>query len=215
MIHCAREEHFLKQKYSENLLGCRYVNKAFEYLLKDMCDSFKEKYPGENVFPNIIASDNNQIIVGKIKSKYIGFDMKYCHEVVEIEKRKESIVKVNIDNGIYGIMNWGEGFVPLIEASYFINKIENLGENEHQNKYVVIYDMGKDLFGILFDELLQKSEILKDCSFEKIKNNELIDKSVKLNNQLMYLVNPNSFSNRKTEIRDKIIKYIKTQLNNV
>lgn len=144
LIHTSREE----QALNINLSGTRSVNIALSYLIADM-----EKELGVNPStfqPFHFDLEQRLGLELKIAEKHYCIPADRVHEILAFSPQDERFYPLEGQNGVLGLLNWHEGLVPVISAAELLQVSSGATP-----QIIVIYDVGKDLFGLAFDHFVQ------------------------------------------------------------
>lgn len=181
-VHCSREEKVIKQE----LFGTRNVNLAFNEMVKQM--HFDMKYQYENVVSQpAIIEGGRQILLFTIGSNNYYTDISAIHEIVTYPTRNYNQFKINENPPMIAILNWYEGLVPVIQTHVLLE--ENLAEEN----YLLIYDVGKEIYAFTTTKIYTKHEIERSS----------YGKEIEINDQKFKYLDFSSYENKLIEVRMK------------
>ena len=147
-IHCSREEKQIKQE----CIGTRHVNLAFNDMLKYMHGDFDLPYKN-HLDQQLVLEGGRQILLFKIGNNNYYTDISLIHELLTYPTKNYHEMCVDDCLPIKSILNWYEGLVPVIYTDALLNE-----ETDDRN-YLIIYDIGKEIFAFTLSDFYQKYEI--------------------------------------------------------
>lgn len=147
-VHCSREEKALNLEFT----GTREVNIAFNEMIKHMHQDLGFEYEGA-ITESTLIKGGRQILIFEIGERGYYTDITALHEVMTYPSRQYNQVSLKEEWPMIGILNWYEGLVPVIETHGL------LGEPKSENKYLLIYDIGKEIFAFTVTKVYPKHEI--------------------------------------------------------
>jgi len=189
-VQCSREEKVIKQE----LIGTRHVNFAFNQMLKHMHDDLS--YPYENVVNQpVVIVDGRQVLLFKIGDDNYYTDITAIHEVLRYPTKNYNQIKINDNAPMVGILNWYEGLVPMIQTHLLLEekKVEVKEKVEVEENYLLVYDIGKEIFAFTITQVFPKHEIEKS----------VFGKDFEINDQFFKFFDFMSYEKRLIEIRLK------------
>jgi chemotaxis signal transduction protein len=160
-IHCSREEKVLNQE----CVGTRHVNLAVKHMHNDFDFQYENDLNHQLVF-----EDGKQILLFSIGEEDYYTDISFIHELIVYPTNNYKEMQVSGCLPLTSILNWYEGLIPVIYTDSLIN-------NEFYDKdYLIIYDIGKEIFAFTITNFYQKFEIENSTYGKSI---ELSDKIFK------------------------------------
>lgn len=150
-VHCSREEKVLKQEQ----IGTRNVYFAFNEMIKHMHSDFNIEW--ENVInESAIIEGGSQILLFGIGDNYFYSDISVIHEVISYPSKNYNEISISNNNKVIALLNWYEGLIPVIQTDIFLN------ESQGENNFLLVCDIGKEIFAFSVSTIYQKHEIYKE-----------------------------------------------------
>ncbi|PIQ25542.1 hypothetical protein COW36_21085 [bacterium (Candidatus Blackallbacteria) CG17_big_fil_post_rev_8_21_14_2_50_48_46] len=153
LIQTAREEKALDQK----LTGTRSVNIALSYLIADMENDLLNKTESENAYTFSLIERLGLLF--SVGDQEICIPADLAHEMIHFEKSKGNFLPIKDVSCAMGLLNWHEGLVPVLSVAELLNL--NAAPMNSQ-AVVLILDIGKDLFGLVFNQFIQPIDWLEE-----------------------------------------------------
>lgn len=147
-VHCSREEKAIEKE----LIGTRYVNLAFKGMIEHMHSDFDVHYE-DIATENRVIEGGKQILLIMVGEAYYYTDISMIHEIVVYPAKRYNQFNVKENPTIMGILNWYEGLVPVIRTH------ELLDEASIDEKFMLITDIGKEIYALAVTEVYSKYEV--------------------------------------------------------
>ena len=183
-IHCSREEKVINQE----CVGTRHVNLAFNEMIKHMHKDLN--FQNENdLSQQVIIEGGNQVLLFSIGDNNYYTDISLIHELIAYPTTNYNEIRISDNLPMVSILNWYEGLIPLIDTDLLIDK-----ESTDKN-YLIIYDIGKEIFAFTISNFYPKHEIESSSYGE----------SIEINGHYFELLDLSSYENELIKLRMKMV----------
>lgn len=177
-VHCSREERVVGQE----LVGTRNVNVAFDGMIKHMHADLN--IMNKNIFIEpVIVPGGRQVLLFSIGGNNYYSDISEIHEIIKYPTNNYKQFNVEDHMPMVGILNWYEGLVPVMKT-YSLLELE-----ETQDKYLLVNDIGKEIYGFTVTDIYSKYEIERDLFGEELVISELKFKCIDFGTYEKQLIN--------------------------
>lgn len=147
-VHCAREERAFHQEH----IGTRHVNQAFNHMIQHMHHDLEVPYDARFATAQVIEG-GKQILLFTIGDNAYYTDIAEIHEVIAYPTQNYKQYPVSHNAPMVGILNWYEGLIPVIQTHALLNLPTS------KEKYLLVYDIEKEIFGFTITTFYAKHEI--------------------------------------------------------
>lgn len=147
-IHCSREEKVIRQE----LIGTRHVNMAFNEMLRQMHQDFGCNYERVVDSPKVLKG-GMQILLFAIGENHFYTDLSAIHEILSYPTQNYNQFTIQDNLPMVGILNWYEGMIPIIRTHELLN------EKDSDESVLLVYDVGKEIYGFTVSHIYSKHEI--------------------------------------------------------
>lgn len=156
-VQCSREEKGINQE----LIGTRHVNLAFNEMIKHMHADLDCQY--ENIISQpLVIAGGMQVLLFTIGNHHYYADISANHEILTYPTKNYQQFRINDNPPMIGILNWYEGLVPVIQTHILLE------ETFAQENYLLVQDIGKEIYAFTVTKIYAKHEIERSSYGQEI-----------------------------------------------
>lgn len=137
------------------------------------------------VNPPAIIEGGKQILLFSIGTGYYYTEISLIHEIITYPTNNYHMFDVMDNLPMTGILNWYEGLVPIIKTGFLLE------EEGREDNYLLIYDIGKEIFAFTVTDIFFKHEV----------DPLLYGKELKINNSVFNFLDFESFEDKLINLR--------------